>query len=125
MDENAALGSQDRFEAPTSAFAPPNLPVIALVAALYGASNGVLTIVRGLSVPEMITGENCGAINGAMNTPGAVAKALAPSGAAALWQVGRSYDLPVFGMTAGSLVLVLGFWCAAYLSTRRSLLADA
>ena len=106
----------------TLAFAPTSLTGVAIVTALYGASNGVLTIVRGMSVPEMITGEGYGAINGAMNTPGTVAKALAPFGAAALWQVGHSYDLPVLAMTAGSVVLVLGFWCAAYLSARRKTL---
>lgn len=109
----------------TFAFAPPSLAVAALVAALYGASNGVLTIVRGLAVPAMLTTENYGAINGAMNTPATIAKALAPLGAAALWQLGHSYDGPILATIAGALLLTIGFWSAAYLSTRRGMLAHA
>lgn len=109
----------------TFAFAPPSLLVAALVAGLYGASNGVLTIVRGLAVPEMISPENYGAINGAMNAPATIAKALAPLGAAAFWQMGHSYETPVLVMVAGALLLVAGFWCAAYLSIRSEVMKHA
>lgn len=34
-------------------FAPPEVLVIAGVAAFYGAANGMITIVRGMAVPEM------------------------------------------------------------------------
>lgn len=34
---------------------PPSFVIIASVAALYGAANGIMTIVRGLAVPEMLT----------------------------------------------------------------------
>lgn len=100
------------------AIAPTGLFVVACVAALYGAANGVLTIVRGLAVPEMITTEGYGAINGAMNTPATIAKALAPLGAAALWSIDQSYAPVLFAIIAGALVLAFGFWAAAWLSTR-------
>ena len=54
------------------------------VVALYSVTNGILTIVRGASIPEMISRQDYGAIAGAMNTPAIVARALAPLGAAAL-----------------------------------------
>lgn len=101
------------------ALAPTELAVVAAVAALYGASNGILTIVRGLAVPEMITTHGYGAINGAMNTPATIAKALAPLAAAALWSTTQSYAPVLIAIMAGSLILAFGFWAAAWVSTRR------
>lgn len=101
------------------AIAPTEFAVVAGVAALYGASNGVLTIVRGLAVPEMITTHGYGAINGAMNTPATIAKALAPLAAAALWSTHQSYAPVLIAIMAGSLILAFGFWAAAWASTRR------
>jgi hypothetical protein len=37
------------------AWAPPSALVIAAIAAWYGAANGIITIVRGFMVPEMIS----------------------------------------------------------------------
>lgn len=45
---------------------------------IHGMANGVMTIVRGLAVPEMLTREAYGALNGVLALPGTVAKALAP-----------------------------------------------
>jgi len=101
------------------AVAPTELAVVAAVAALYGASNGVLTIVRGLAVPEMITTRGYGAINGVMNTPATIAKALAPLAAAALWSINQSYAPVLIAIIAGALILAFGFWAAAWISTRR------
>jgi predicted MFS family arabinose efflux permease len=98
---------------------PPSFALVAVVAGLYGASNGVLTIVRGLAVPEMLGLEGYGAINGAMNAPAAIAKALAPAGAAVLWPLTQSYQAPLIGVIAGSFVLAMSFWLAAWLSGRR------
>lgn len=97
---------------------PPSLGVVMFVAALYGASNGVLTIVRGLAVPDMLTTQDYGAINGAMNTPATIAKAAAPLGAAMLWSLTQSYAMVLIAIIAGSLVLTFGFWFAAWLSQK-------
>lgn len=100
------------------ALAPPSLVAIAAIAALYGAANGALTIVRGLAAPEMISPHDYGAINGAMNTPVTFAKALAPLGAAALWQANQSYELAIGAVIGGALLLVVSFWAAAWISSR-------
>jgi predicted MFS family arabinose efflux permease len=56
----------------------------ALFCMLYGASNGIQTIVRG-SIPQAMFGrENYGAISGAMAGPSLLAKAAGPLAAAAL-----------------------------------------
>lgn len=102
---------------------PPSFALVAFVAALYGGANGIMTIVRGLAVPEMLTPDSYGAVNGILAAPGMVARALAPVGAAALWAWSGSYNAVLIATIAGSLVLVGGFWTAALLS-RKSLSAS-
>jgi MFS family permease len=53
--------------------------------ALYGLGNGVMTVVRGTAVPELIGPEHYGAINGALAFPVMVARAFAPVAAASVW----------------------------------------
>lgn len=92
----------------------PISPALAFgVAGLYGLANGIMTIVRGMAIPEMLTREAYGALNGALAAPGTVAKALAPGMAAVLWQWSGSYDAVLAAAVAGSLALVVGFWTAA------------
>lgn len=92
---------------------PPGFPSLAAFAVVQGAANGVMTIVRGLAVPEMLTREAYGAINGALALPSIVAKATAPLAAAVLWAATGSYDALLVAVLAGSLVVALGFWSAA------------
>ncbi len=97
---------------------PPSFALIAVVAAAYGGANGIMTIVRGLAVPEMVTRDAYGAVTGALSVPGTVAKALAPAGAAVLWAAAGSYDAVLVGIIAAGSLLALGFWVAAALSRR-------
>ncbi len=74
-------------------------------ALIYGAANGIITIVRGTAVPEFMWREAYGAINGALTLPGNVAKALAPFGAAALWSAAGGYGVVlwvIFGSGAAA-----------------------
>ncbi|MEW6256462.1 MAG: MFS transporter [Pseudomonadota bacterium] len=98
--------------------APPSFLLVACVAALYGGANGIMTIVRGLAVPEMVTREAYGAVNGVLAAPATVSRAIAPVGAAALWAWGGSYNPVLLAAIAGALILVVGFWTAAILSSR-------
>jgi hypothetical protein len=95
-----------------------NLLIVYLFAALYGAANGIMTIVRGMAVPEMLTREAYGAVNGVMTAPSAVVRALAPAGAALLWSVGGSYDTVLWAIVAGAVATMLCFWLAALFSAR-------
>jgi predicted MFS family arabinose efflux permease len=99
-------------------FLQPSFVLVLAVTVLYGAANGILTIVRGAAVPEMLTRNSYGAVMGAMNIPATIARALAPVGAAALWSVSGSYDLVLTGILVGAVVLAAGFWSAAMLSRR-------
>jgi len=78
-------------------------------ALLYGGANGIITIVRGTAVPEMMWREGYGAINGALTLPGNIAKALAPFGAAALWSVTGGYDAVLWAIFGSAAVAALVF----------------
>jgi predicted MFS family arabinose efflux permease len=89
---------------------------VALFSALYGMSNGVLTIVRG-TLPRVLFGaRNYGAITGAMAAPALISKAAAPMVAATVLAGAagpRTLALVLFGCSLASLLL--------YLSAVRSL----
>jgi predicted MFS family arabinose efflux permease len=92
---------------------PATFASLAAFAILYGAANGILTIVRGIAVPEMLTREAYGALNSVLAVPTAIAKAIAPLGIAMLWAAAGSYDVVLVGVLASSTLVVAGFWFAA------------
>jgi predicted MFS family arabinose efflux permease len=92
---------------------PSSFASTAVFALGYGAANGVLTIVRGLAVPEMVTKEAYGELNGILAVPGAIARALAPVAAAALWSAAGSYDAVLIAILAMAVVAAASFWTAA------------
>ncbi|MFC4350705.1 MFS transporter [Fodinicurvata halophila] len=97
---------------------PDHFVVLALFALIYGAANGIMTIVRGLAVPEMLSRQAYGAINGAISAPSNAAKALAPVGAALLWSASGSYDSLLLAAGAAGLLVVASFATAAWYSAR-------
>lgn len=100
------------------ALAPPEVLIIAAIAAFYGAANGMITIVRGMAVPEMVTHDGYGAVNGSLVAPMNIMTALAPLGAALLWQASGGYGPVLIAVFAGSITLCAGFWFAAAWSKR-------
>lgn len=98
-------------------FLPASFAALALFAVVYGAANGVMTIVRGIAVSEMLTREAYGSINGLLVAPGTVARALGPVLGALLWSAGGSYDLFLMAAVAGSVLVALAFAVAAAIRT--------
>ncbi len=81
--------------------------LIFVFAALYGGSNGMLTIVRALLPPELFGREDYGAIQGMIAMPVRITMAIAPFAFGALWAWWGSYDAVIIlclGMAASSLV---------------------
>jgi MFS family permease len=78
-------------------------------ALLYGAGNGITTIVRGTIPADLYGRHHYGAVNGAMAAPVLLAKALGPSIAALLWTVVGNYSVLalVLAATAGLGALLL------------------
>jgi MFS family permease len=102
------------------AWLPPVFLWLAVWAVLHGAINGIMTIVRGLAIPELVTRRAYGAVNALLAAPSNVVKALAPMGAAFLWQAGRSYG-PVLTVCIGiSAVGAVAFVAAVLLARGRS-----
>jgi len=74
------------------AFLPTEFWIIIPFAILFGAATGTMTIVKGSAVPELLTRDAYGAINGAMNLPVKTIKALSPSIAALIWVIAGGYQ---------------------------------
>ena len=81
-----------------------------LFAFLYGAGNGVMTIVRGIIPAELYGRHQYGAVNGAMAAPVQLAKALGPFIAALLWSLVGNYSILALLLAAigGVATLLLG-----------------
>lgn len=94
---------------------PPTLTILVSLAILYGAANGVMTIVRGVAIPEMLTRYSYGTINSVIIAPSLLVKALAPVGAATLWAKAGNYNPVLAALTVGTLILAMGFWTAVML----------
>jgi len=94
-------------------FFPSSTVALFVFAALYGAGNGVLTIVRGTAVPDLMWREGYGAINGALALPANIAKAAAPFGAALIWSISGGYDAVLWSIFAGAVLAALAWWYAA------------
>jgi MFS family permease len=92
---------------------PASLVALFAFAVVYGAANGIITIVRGLAVPDLLWREGYGAINGALTLPANIARAAAPFGAALIWRASGSYDAMLWSMLGGGAVSALAFWFAA------------
>lgn len=82
-------------------------------AALYGAANGIITIIRGTAVPDLLWREGYGAINGALTLPANVARAGAPFGAALIWSAAENYDAVLWSILMGGAIAAVAFWIAA------------
>lgn len=91
---------------------PAEFAWLAAFAMIYGAANGIITIVRGLALREMLTPESYGTLNGLLAVPSTIAKALAPLGAAWLWAVGGGYDAVLVAAILCSALVAASFWAA-------------
>jgi MFS family permease len=92
---------------------PASLVALFAFAVVYGAANGVITIVRGIAVPDLLWREGYGAINGALTLPANLARAAAPFGAALIWSASGGYEIMLWSMLGGGAVSALAFWFAA------------
>ena len=79
-------------------------------ALLYGAGNGITTIVRGTIPAELYGRQHYGAVNGAMAAPVLLAKALGPLIAAALWAVVGNYSMLALILAAVAACSTLLLW---------------
>ncbi|MCS6855668.1 MAG: MFS transporter, partial [Elioraea sp.] len=108
----AAAGQPLAVAALMAAGGRPWLALLAIL--LYGASGGILTIVRGTLPAELFGREGYGAIAGALAAPAIAGRAAGPVLAAALVEHAGGAWAPVQALLVGlGLVAVLGFAAAA------------
>jgi MFS family permease len=89
-----------------------SLWVLWLFAAVFGAANGLITIVRGGLIPETFGRAQVGRIGGAMAAIGLLARAAAPVAAAALLLTLGGYRELMLLLAALGVIAVLSFWAA-------------
>jgi len=101
------------------------LPVYVVFAALYGISNGVMTIVRGALPAELYGRTAYGAISGAMATPVQIAVAAGPFVASLLYAAGNGYPGTLLALTGISATGALLFrYALAHLRQQAILLQN-
>jgi len=91
-----------------------------LFAIIYGVANGLLTILRGMAVPEFIGPEGYGVVSGALTMPTNIMRAAGPLMGAFAWSAFGNYTPVLWGLTVVMLVAAAGFAAAAVLSKRHS-----
>jgi predicted MFS family arabinose efflux permease len=91
---------------------------VVLFAVIYGASNGVMTIVRGTVPAEIFGREGYGALSGLMATPVLLARAAGPFAAAGLLALAGGYRAVALAIIAITLVSSAAF-ALAVRTTRR------
>lgn len=79
---------------------------------LYGASNGMMTILKGIVVPDLLWMEGYGEINGMLTLASNLAKAFGPLGFALVWERQGDYALVTVLMAGCALLSTLFFLMA-------------
>jgi MFS family permease len=98
-----------------------SLALLILFAIIYGGANGMMTILRGTIVQDVMWTEGYGAVSGLLSMPANIAKGIAPISAAVVWTAGGNY-LPVeWAVLLVSLVSAAAFILAAHLASREKL----
>jgi hypothetical protein len=80
----------------------------------------LITILRGMAVPEFIGPEGYGVVSGALTMPTNLMRAAGPVIASLAWSAFGGYTPVLWGLAAIMLLAAAGFAAAAILSTRQS-----
>jgi predicted MFS family arabinose efflux permease len=91
-----------------------------LFAIIYGVANGLVTILRGMAVPEFIGPEGYGVVSGALTMPTNIMRAAGPLLGAFAWSAFGNYTPVLWGLAVIMLVAAAGFAAAAVLSKKTS-----
>jgi MFS family permease len=89
-----------------------------LFAIIYGVANGLVTILRGMAVPEFIGPQGYGVVSGALTMPTNVMRAAGPLLASLAWAAFGGYTPVLWGLAGIMLIAAAGFAAAALLSKR-------
>ncbi|TKC91657.1 MFS transporter [Trinickia terrae] len=90
-----------------------------LFAVIYGGANGMMTILRGTIVQDVMWTEGYGAVSGLLSTPSNIAKGIAPISAAVIWTIGQNYAPVEWVVLLVSLVSTAAFGVVVMHARRR------
>ncbi len=90
-------------------FASSNLWMGFAFAVLYGASNGVMTIIRATMPAEVFGREHYGAVNGALAAPVIATRAAGPLVASLIWSTTGGYDGVLWVLVWVSILSIFAF----------------
>jgi predicted MFS family arabinose efflux permease len=83
--------------------------LLILFAVVYGGANGMMTILRGTIVQDVLWTEGYGAVSGLLSMPSNIAKGIAPISAAAIWTASGNYVAVEWTVLVVSLVSAVAF----------------
>jgi len=83
--------------------------LLILFAIIYGGANGMMTILRGTIVQDVMWTEGYGAVSGLLSMPSNIAKGIAPISAAAIWAIRGNYLLVEWTVLLVSLASAAAF----------------
>lgn len=84
-------------------------PLLLVFALVYGAANGINTMVRAIAMPELVSRSQYATLNGLMMTPVLLAQASAPWLGALLWRATGGYSAVEWAMVAAALIALAAF----------------
>lgn len=84
-------------------------PLLIAFALIYGAANGVNTMLRAIAMPELVSRSQYATLNGLMMTPVLLAQASAPWLGALLWKATGGYAAVEWAMVAAALIALAAF----------------
>lgn len=96
------------------------LVLVLVFVVLFGAGNGMLTIVKGTAIAQYVSREHVASLNGALGVPLALARAAAPLVMGLLWRPDVGYRYGLWLLLAMSMVAI-----AALLLAQRRVLGGA
>ncbi|WP_454872464.1 MFS transporter [Paraburkholderia xenovorans] len=89
-----------------------------LFALCYGAANGMMTILRGTIVQDLMWTEGYGAVSGMLSFPSNVAKGIAPIAAASIWSFAHHYEPVEWTVFVVSILSAIAFFVAVRFNRR-------
>ncbi|MFM0388366.1 MFS transporter [Paraburkholderia dipogonis] len=95
--------------------------LLILFAVVYGGANGMMTILRGTIVQDVMWTEGYGAVSGLFSMPSNIAKGIAPISAAAIWTAGGNYVPVEWTVLIVSLISVVAFIVAIRLTSGKKI----
>ena len=94
------------------------LALLCVFVLLWGAGNGMLTIVKGTAMAQYVSRDHVASLNGALGLPLALSRAAAPIGLGLLWSQPSGYRVGIWGLLVLSVAATVALVLAQHLALR-------